>query len=386
MTRSDSSAHDPTRRVASSDESFMQRAIELAHRGQGAVEPNPMVGCLLVRDGEIIGEGYHQQFGGPHAEVVAIRSLGGADAVGATAYVSLEPCCHHGKTPPCTDALIEAGVARVAVALVDPFSRVAGAGLKRLREAGIEVTTGLLEREAASLCAPYLKRVRRGRPWVIAKWAMTIDGKIATTSGESQWITSETSRADVHRLRGRVDAVAVGMGTVLADDPLLTARFSDPSAKPQRIARRLVFCRHRLPLEESRLVATARQFPLGLIVGPEVDRQHLQRLHSLGADVTNCQTSDLIQMVHTGLESMAAREMTNVLLEGGPELVASFFAADEIDECQVYVGAKAFGGAAAPGPIGGPGIPSLVDAPRFQFLACERFEDDIKLVYRRAAN
>ncbi len=221
------------------DTQQMQRAIALARRGEGFVEPNPMVGCVLVRDGNVVGEGWHQRFGGPHAEVVALQAAGG-DARGATAYVSLEPCCHHGKTPPCTQALIDAGVARVVIAMHDSFAEVAGGGVKQLREAGIEVTVGLLDDEARQLNAPYLKLIEQGRPWVIAKWAMTLDGRIASKTGSSQWISGEASRAIGHGLRGRVDAIIVGRGTAAADDPLLTTRLSDGN-KPPRTATRVVF-------------------------------------------------------------------------------------------------------------------------------------------------
>ena len=365
----------------------MRRAIELAQLGEGDVEPNPMVGCVLVRDGEIIGEGFHQRFGGAHAEIEAIRSVARGDASGATAYVSLEPCCHHGKTPPCSEALIRAGITRVVVALTDPFSKVAGGGLKQLRDAGVEVTSGVLEDEAAVTCAPYLKLLRTGKPWVIAKWAMTMDGRIATTAGESQWITGEAARADVHHLRSRVDGIAVGMGTVITDDPMLNARSSDPSASPARIATRLVFCRHRLPPENSRLVTTASQIPLTLVIGRDLlsrgeARQQLDRLRILGANVIETNTDDEVQMVQAALLQMGALRMTNVMVEGGGELIASFFSAGQIDECHVYIGPLAFGGRDAPGPIGGAGIARLPDSPRFQIMSLEQIQDDVKVVYR----
>ncbi|GAF88580.1 unnamed protein product, partial [marine sediment metagenome] len=205
------------------DHRMMARAIALARRGEGHVEPNPMVGCVIVRNRRSIGEGYHRRFGGPHAEIEALLACT-RDPQGATVYVSLEPCCHHGKTPPCTDALIAARVARVVVAARDPNPVVRGRGIRRLRTAGIDVETGVLEGEAAEVLAPYATRVRLYRPFVIAKWAQSLDGKLATRTGHSQWISCEASRRRVHRLRARVDAILVGCGTVLADDPLLTAR------------------------------------------------------------------------------------------------------------------------------------------------------------------
>ncbi len=192
----------------------MSRALALAIRGEGLVEPNPMVGCVIVQNGQIVGEGFHERFGGPHAEVNALAAAG-AQAAGATAYVTLEPCCHQGKTPPCTGALLRAGVKRAVVAALDPFPQVDCKGVNELRTAGIECEVGVRAAEANWILAPYRKLITTGRPWVIAKWAMTLDGKLATRSGDSQWISSEASRAVVHQLRGRVDAVIVGSGTAL---------------------------------------------------------------------------------------------------------------------------------------------------------------------------
>jgi diaminohydroxyphosphoribosylaminopyrimidine deaminase/5-amino-6-(5-phosphoribosylamino)uracil reductase len=202
------------------DVSYMTRALELAERGMGAVEPNPMVGCTIVSDGEVVGEGWHQRFGGPHAEIVALGSVG-SRAAGATMYVTLEPCCHFGKTPPCTQSIVRAGIRRVVVAMPDPFPDVAGRGIAELRGAGIEVEAGLLEGEARRLNAPYLKLLATGRPFVIAKWAMTLDGKIATRTGDSRWISGEPAREIVHRLRGRVDAILIGRGDGARRRPLV---------------------------------------------------------------------------------------------------------------------------------------------------------------------
>src|SRR5438309_708949 len=206
----------------------MRQAHALAARGRGFVEPNPLVGAVVLdAAGKLAGEGWHQKSGGPHAEVHALEAAG-ERARGGTLVVTLEPCCHWGKTPPCTDAILRAGVRRVVAAMADPFPQVAGGGLKVLRDAGLEVRVGLCEREAKRLNAAYLKLLRTGRPWVHAKWAMTLDGKIATGTGESKWITGEAARARVHELRGRMDAIIVGKGTLLADDPLLTARPPGP--------------------------------------------------------------------------------------------------------------------------------------------------------------
>src|SRR5437899_3135810 len=225
-----------------SDEIWMQRALELAERGRGYVEPNPLVGAVIVRGGEAVGEGWHQRFGEAHAEINALAAAGAA-ARGASLYITLEPCCHHGKTPPCTDAVLRAGIARVVAAMADPFPQVAGKGAELLRQAGVGVEMGLCEEEARRLNAPYLKLLSRGRPYVHAKWAMSLDGKIATRTGDSKWISNEASRRRVHEPRGRMDAIIAGIGTVLADDPLLTARPPGPRT-PARI---ILDSRGRLP-------------------------------------------------------------------------------------------------------------------------------------------
>src|SRR5947209_1566769 len=208
---------------------WMQRAFDLAERGRGYVEPNPLVGAVLVKDGQMVGEGWHEQFGQAHAEINALVQAG-ASACGATLYVTLEPCCHHGKTPPCTDAVIRAGVKRVVAAMLDPFPPVAGKGVGLLRAAGVEVAVGAGRRGAVALNWPYLTLLGLNRPYVHAKWAMSLDGKIATRTGDSKWISSEASRRRVHHLRGHMDAIIVGSGTVRADDPLLTARTPGPRA------------------------------------------------------------------------------------------------------------------------------------------------------------
>ena len=366
------------------DQHFMGMAIRLAKLGAGAVEPNPLVGCVLVRDGQVVGQGYHQKFGGPHAEVHALRSLDSLQqAKGVTAYVSLEPCCHHGKTPPCAQALVDAGVARVVVAMTDPFPKVAGGGLSFLQSAGVNTTVGLMQTEAEELNAPYLKLVRDGRPWVIAKWAMTMDGRIATVSGQSQWITGQQARHEVHRLRSRVDGIAVGMGTVVIDDPMLTARGVNGDDAASRVADRIVFCQHRLPSLESKLVRSARDFPVTLMVGSEVDSAHLTQLEQAGVKSVVLDSSGSTGRVIEALQFLGEQRMTNLMLEGGAELLASFFAADRIDECHVYLGPKLFGGQTAKGPIGGSGIDHVTDALPFRLVTLDPFGNDFRAVYRR---
>lgn len=370
-----------------SDEQFMRVALELAAAGEGFVEPNPMVGCVLVKAGEIIGRGYHKNFGSHHAEVEALHSLASPeDAKGCTAYVTLEPCCHEGKTPPCTRALINADVARVVVAMQDPFAKVDGGGLVELRRANIDVTVGVLQSDARRLTAPYAKRVSTGRPWVIAKWAMTMDGCIATRTGDSQWISGPASRAEVHRLRARVDAVIVGMGTVVADDPMLNARSGDSegSVHPaKRIAQRVVLCRQRLPSPDSRLMRTAAELPVLLVTTPLVNAAELTRLEGVGARALRLDISDHEDMIGQTLEYLGKKGATNVMVEGGGEVLSSFFSTGEIDEAHVYIGPKAFGGKDAAGPVGGIGVDQVSDALLFDLHRMDQFDDDIRLIYHR---
>ncbi|TWU31515.1 bifunctional diaminohydroxyphosphoribosylaminopyrimidine deaminase/5-amino-6-(5-phosphoribosylamino)uracil reductase RibD [Novipirellula artificiosorum] len=358
-----------------SDAEFMRLALQLAEQGRGYVEPNPMVGCVIVRGGKVIGQGFHERFGEAHAEVNALRSCG--DPSGATVYVTLEPCCHFGKTPPCTHALIEAGVRRVVVAMGDPFDQVNGGGLTDLQQAGIETVSGVMDAEARELNIAYLKRIQTGRPWCVAKWAMTVDGRIATTIGQSQWITGDESRCDVHQLRGRSDAILVGMGTVLADDPLLTARPAGP-----RTATRVVFCSRRVPDASSKLIQSARDIPLLLIASESLGDESLNPLEQLGATVFRCGTADPVEGVREAVAHLGSLGMTNVIVEGGGELLGSFVQSGQIDEYHVYMGAKVFGGRTAPGPIGGPGFEQLTDAVALRLIRTAQIGEDVKLVYR----
>jgi diaminohydroxyphosphoribosylaminopyrimidine deaminase / 5-amino-6-(5-phosphoribosylamino)uracil reductase len=338
---------------------FMSRAVELARRGQGYVEPNPMVGCLIVQGDEVVGEGWHQRFGGDHAEVVALATAG-ERARGATMHVTLEPCCHHGKTPPCTDAIIRAGVARVVAAMRDPFPQVAGGGLKRLAEAGIDVELGLGEEEAQELNAPYLKLLATGRPWIIAKWAMTLDGKIATRSGYSKWISGPESRKVAHELRGRADAIIVGRKTAQLDDPLLTARMEDHS--PPRVATRIVLDSMASLPSFSQLVRTASQTPTLVAAGPDAPDKDLRRLTAAGCEVLPFAPPSKFERLIQLLDELGRRRMTNVLVEGGSNLLGSLLDARQIDEVHVFVGPKLFGGQKARSAIRGAGVEQVTDA------------------------
>jgi diaminohydroxyphosphoribosylaminopyrimidine deaminase/5-amino-6-(5-phosphoribosylamino)uracil reductase len=352
-----------------SDDTWMRRALELAERGRGAVEPNPLVGAVVVRGGSSVGEGWHQRFGGPHAEIHALESAG-EWAAGSTLYVTLEPCCHHGKTPPCTDAVLRAGITRVVVAMADPFPQVAGQGLALLREAGVEVEVGLCEAEARRLNGPYLKLLSRGRPYVHAKWAMTLDGKIATRTGDSKWISNEASRQLVHRLRGRVDAVIVGVGTAVADDPLLTARPPGP-----RTATRIVLdSSGRLPPDSS-LVRTAEQAPvlLATTAGLAGPRRALYEEHGIEVLVLPGQRPGVEPL----LDELGRRRITNVLVEGGSAVLGSFLDAREVDEVHVFIAPRLAGGAAARTAVAGEGIATIREALTLAEWSVQEVEGDL---------
>lgn len=349
----------------------MTRALELAERGRGAVEPNPLVGCVIARGAEIIGEGWHQRFGGPHAEIEALR-IAGSRAKGATLYVTLEPCCHHGKTPPCTDAVIASGVARVVVAGRDPFPQVDGGGIERLQQAGIDVTVGVREAEARRLNAPYLKLLSTGRPWIIAKWAMTLDGKLATRDGDSRWISCEASRQIVHRLRGRVDAIVVGLRTAELDDPLLTARPPGP-----RVATRIVLDSQARLASDSQLVRTASETPVMVATGPSAPPDQCRRLHEGGCEVFSATSDDPQQRLIELLDDLGRRRMTNVLVEGGGQLLGTLFDADLVDEVHVFIAPKIIGGRDATTPVAGIGKSLMADALPLADATVERSGDDV---------
>jgi diaminohydroxyphosphoribosylaminopyrimidine deaminase / 5-amino-6-(5-phosphoribosylamino)uracil reductase len=351
----------------------MRRALELAARGQGYVEPNPMVGCVIAQGDEIIGEGWHRRFGLAHAEVEAL-TLAADRAARATLYVTLEPCCHQGKTPPCTRAILAAGIRRVVAAQRDPFPEVNGGGLVELNAAGVAVEVGILEAEARRLNAPYLKLLGAGRPWIIAKWAMTLDGKLATRTGDSRWISCEQSRQLVHALRGRVDAIVVGRGTVERDDPLLTARPPGP-----RTALRVVLDMHASIRSESQLVRTAREVPLLVAVGEEAAEPQRQRLAAAGCELLLCKGETHAARLGELLDELGRRHFTNVLVEGGSQLLGSLFDARQIDEVHVFIAPKLIGGMAAGSPIAGDGIAQMADAMVLETMEVRQVGSDVYL-------
>jgi diaminohydroxyphosphoribosylaminopyrimidine deaminase/5-amino-6-(5-phosphoribosylamino)uracil reductase len=364
----------------------LERAIDLAALGGSRVSPNPRVGAVIVRDGRVIGEGYHHEAGAPHAEVEAIGSADGQQLSGATIYVSLEPCCHHGRTPPCTDAIREAGIARVVVASDDPSSHASGRGLGILRDEGIEVVVadGEIASRARLLNQPFRKHARTGRPWVMLKSAMSIDGKVATRSGDSKWISGEASRELVHEWRAASDAVAVGIGTALADDPLLTARIggSDSQVLAAKQPRRVVFdSLAQLPLS-SRLLDDVAAIPLAVVVSRAAPRAATDALETRGVEVI-CATGENEQArVRSALDQLGGSGVTSLLLEGGPKLAGVFLDAGEIDEVRLFMAPMLLGGRGARDPLESEGAENVADAVRSLTLTCQHVGDDLLLTGR----
>ncbi|MEX2534651.1 MAG: bifunctional diaminohydroxyphosphoribosylaminopyrimidine deaminase/5-amino-6-(5-phosphoribosylamino)uracil reductase RibD [Trueperaceae bacterium] len=355
-------------------ERFMWWALELAERGRGTTLPNPMVGCVLVREGyEVVGEGWHERAGEAHAEAKALEAAGEM-AQGATAYVTLEPCNHHGNTPPCTEALIEAGVRRVVIASLDPDPRVSGTGVKRLQEANVAVVDGILREESDALNDVYLRMQRAGRPFVLYKTAMTLDGKIATRSGQSRWITGESSRAMVQLWRSRLDAVAVGINTVLLDDPLLTAR-----AKGGRNPTKVVFD------SVARTPALARIFEADeqgepakvlLFVTEKAPPARVEALQEAGARIVTVPAQRGRSMVIEALRALRGQGIRSLLLEGGGTLAWSFIEAQAVDRVAWFIGPKLLGGAGAT-PLGGLGVNGMAEAIELEDMRTELVGDDL---------
>ena len=362
------------------DQIHLARAIEIAERGRGRTSPNPVVGAVVVKDGKVLGEGWHDHVGGPHAERDALAACAGADTRGATMYVSLEPCCHQGRTPPCTDAIVEAGIARVVVAADDPSEKASGRGLGILRDEGIEVSVagGELSTRARLANQPFRKHARTGRPWVLFKSAMSLDGKVATRSGDSKWISGEDSRALGHRWRSHSDAVVVGIGTALADDPQLTARVEGVVRQPRRV----VFdSEARLPLQ-SELVRAAREIPLTVVVSRAAPRSAAAGLEGQGADILVATGANEPARVRSALDQLGTAGITSILLEGGPRLAGAFFDAGEVDEMRLFIAPVVVGSASARDPLEGEGVEQIAEATRALSLECTRVSDDLLVVAR----
>jgi len=358
----------------------MRAALALAGRGLGRVWPNPAVGCVLVdQDGWVTGRGWTQPGGRPHAETEALARAGGV-AKGATAYVTLEPCAHHGQTPPCADALIEAGVARVVAAMEDPDPRVKGDGLGRLRDAGIAVEAGLLREEAELLNAGYLMRQREGRPLVTLKLATTLDGRIATHAGESRWITGEVARAQAHMMRARHDAIMVGIGTALADNPSLTCRLSGlEDRSPVRI---VVDARLHLSLT-SNLVATAARTPTWLVTVPGSDADRLRAFEDCGVKVIEVrEAADGYPNPGAMFQALGEAGLTRVLVEGGGHLSACLIRADLVDRLRWFRAAGVMGGDGIPA-VAAFGVDELAMMRRFRRIDVRMVGEDVLESYLR---
>jgi diaminohydroxyphosphoribosylaminopyrimidine deaminase / 5-amino-6-(5-phosphoribosylamino)uracil reductase len=366
--------------VSADDFRHMRAALGLARRGLGTTWPNPSVGCVVVRDGRVIGRGWTQPGGRPHGETEALARAGAA-AVGATAYVGLEPCSHWGQTPPCADALVEAGIARVVVAIEDPDPRVSGQGVARLRAAGVAVETGLCAAEAAELNAGFLTRVRLGRPLVTLKLAATIDGRIATASGESQWITGPAARDRGHLLRATHDAIMVGSNTVARDNPQLTCRLPGMGhASPVRL---VVDRALRVPLT-ARIVAEAQAVPTWFIVREGVDEARRSAFVECGVDIIDVPPTSTGEIdLAAAFAELGERGLTRVLVEGGAMLAAALLRADLVDRLAWFSAPKLIGGDGLPA-VAAFGIDALAVAPRFDRTSVEEIGQDVLESLRRA--
>lgn len=353
------------------DEKYMRRALELARRGIGHTRPNPIVGAVLVKRGRIIGEGWHEQYGGPHAEVNAFASCR-EDPDGATLYVTLEPCAHYGKTPPCADLIIRKKVGRVVTSMVDPNPLVAGKGIQKIRKAGIPVTVGVLADECRLANEIFLKFVTQRKPFVLYKAAMSLDGKTACASGESQWISCEASREETHRLRGEYAGILTGIGTILSDDPRLTARIEGMS-DPCRI---ICDSRLRIPLTSKVLHEPGKTVILTTSAASEKKQSEL---HAFGADILICDGADGKVDLSLGMTGLAALGIDSVLIEGGGTIADAALRAGIVDKIIFYTAPMLIGGAKAPSPVSGVGAGSLKEAVRLKHVHVEPSGIDLKI-------
>jgi diaminohydroxyphosphoribosylaminopyrimidine deaminase/5-amino-6-(5-phosphoribosylamino)uracil reductase len=359
------------------DEKYMRMALGLARKGRGRTTPNPMVGAVVVRGKAVVGKGYHFRAGEPHAEVLALRQAG-KRAKGATLYLNLEPCDHFGKTPPCTQAILKAGIQRVVAGMRDPNPLVSGRGFRRLKKAGVKVDVGLLEGECRELNAPFCKFISTGNPFVILKTAVSLDGKVATKSGDSRWISGGASRNYVHRLRSEVDAVMVGIGTVRRDDPLLNVRLAGRK-NPRHPLRIIVDSRLRIPAD-SRIVRTAAEFPTLVAATSSAPLKRIDRMKKKRVEVL------VVRKNRQGRVSLAAlmkelgsRGIQSILLEGGPTLNASAWEERIVDRLLLFVAPKVIGGRETPGMMGGEGVGKVKNARRVEVLRVRKAGEDLMI-------
>jgi len=357
----------------------LERTLELASRARGLTSPNPLVGAVVVRDDRTIGEGFHERAGEPHAERAALAACE-EDPTGATLYVSLEPCCHEGRTPPCTEAIVRAGISRVVVASDDPTEKASGRGLGILRDEGVEVqmVNGDVSTAARLLNQPFRKHARTGRPLVVFKAAMTLDGKVATRTGDSKWISGEMSRARAHRWRSECDAVAVGAHTAIQDDPLLTARVEGVARQPRRV----VFDSEASLALDSQLARSASEVPVILVCSRAASRTAADALRNIGIEVIVATGENEAARVTSALCELGSRDVQSLLLEGGPHLAGVFLEAGEIDEARIFVAPMIAGGRDAKGAVEAMGVEQIADSVRAVHTEVERIDDDVLITAR----
>lgn len=356
------------------DTEYMQRAVELAKKGIGFVNPNPLVGAVIVKNGRIIGEGWHERYGQPHAERNALKNCSESPE-NADIYVTLEPCCHHGKNPPCTEALIQAGIQKVYTGSDDPNPLVAGKGIQQLRDAGIEVITGVCKSECDQLNRIFFHYITTKTPYCMMKIAMTADGKTATRTGESQWITGESSRYHVHEIRKQFSAIMCGIGTVIADDPSLTCRIENPS-HPIRI-----ICDTNLNIpEKCNILRTAKEIPT-IIATSSYDDSKMQKIQDSGAQVLQIPAYEGHINLKLLMQKLGEQGIDSVLLEGGANLHESALRAGIVQHIQIYIAPKIFGGDSAKPAIGGLGIAEVGEAYRLSAPEIHQYGEDILLDY-----
>lgn len=324
------------------DEAYMKMALELAEKGWGHTSPNPLVGCVIVRDGEIVGRGYHEKYGQAHAEVNAIRDAG-EKAMGATLYVNLEPCCHYGKTPPCSDLIIRSGLKRVVVGMRDPNPKVLGGGIKQLLDAGIEVEAGVLEEEAKRLNEIFIKHISQGEPFVILKTAVTMDGRTCTVTGDSKWITSEESRRLVHKIRAGVSCLVTGVETVIKDDPMLNVRLEGEWRDPLRV---VLDSKARIPLS-SKLLTHSPESTL-VCVAENASRESIENIRQTGVQLLVLPGSDEGIDIKALIAELAKRGLDSVLVEAGARVNTSFLRAGLVDKIMMFMAPKILTGAGSP--------------------------------------
>ncbi|MEN6349003.1 MAG: bifunctional diaminohydroxyphosphoribosylaminopyrimidine deaminase/5-amino-6-(5-phosphoribosylamino)uracil reductase RibD [Syntrophomonas sp.] len=356
------------------DQKYMQKALKLAAQGLGRTSPNPVVGALIVKDGEILGQGFHHKAGTPHAEINALGSAGSHDVSGSTMYVTLEPCSHQGRTPPCAPALVKAGIKRVVVATLDSNPQVAGQGIKILEDAGIETVVGVLQEEATRINEIFFKYIQNRQPFVCLKAAMTLDGKIASFSGDSRWITGESSRSFVHQLRNTYDAIMVGIGTVLADDPMLNTRLEiEDRRNPVRV---IIDGNLDMPLD-SNIVQTSGEQRTIVFTSEANDKSKAKLLQSLGLEIIEMEGESSRLPLEKALKVLGEMGICSILLEGGAEVNAYMLEHGLVDKVHWFIAPKIIGGRTSPSPVGGKGIQYMNEALNLKDIEIMHFDNDI---------